>query len=157
VIISRILGGLLTAALALLPAHGAGQTSGAPGAPTRLPVTVALVERLPVPDAPFVVLRRTDVAPRDVILLPASADARLLSEAVQMLLVARQVGGDSARSNATLRVRPQSGRTSPRRVFPWAQRVLSDLQRADSRPLDGVGFVPAVEIWLPRQSGRIRR
>lgn len=150
--LSRILGALV-AALTLLPASGAGQTSTA--APTRVPVTIALVERLPQPGAPFVLLRRPNAAPRDVILLPAAAaDAKLLSEAVQMLLVARQMGGDTATKAATLRVRPQAGRASPRRVLPWAQRVLVDLHRAQPRAVEGVGTVAAVEIWLPRQKHR---
>lgn len=154
--LSRILG-VLIAALALLPTSGAGQSTRAPGAPTRVPVTIALVDRLPVPDAPFVVLRRPDTAPRDVILLPAAtADGRLLSESVQMLLIARQGGGDTPAKAATMRVRPQRGRSTPRSVFPWAQRVLADLRRAEARPVDGVGTVPAVEIWLPRQFGRAR-
>ena len=152
---SRILGALMVAALTVLPTLGATQAPKAPGAPTRVPVTVAMVERLPVPDAPFVVLRRTHVSPRDVILLPTGADARLLSEAVQMLLVARQAGGDTAAAAATLRVRPQRGRTASQRpVLPWAQRVLADLRRAAARPVEGVGTVPAVEIWLPPQTRR---
>jgi hypothetical protein len=154
--LSRILGALI-AALTLFPASAAAQARQTPGAPTRVPVTIAIVERLPVPDAPFVVLRRPSAAQRDVILLPSDADASLLSEAVRMLLVARQAGGDTPASAATLRVRPQRGRTTRRPVLPWAQRVLSDLRRADARPVEGVGAVPAVEIWLPRQSGRARR
>ncbi|HEU4455861.1 MAG TPA: hypothetical protein VFR81_22540 [Longimicrobium sp.] len=151
--LGRILG-VLFAAILLLPVSGAGQAARAPGAPTRVPVTVVLVERLPVPGAPFLVLRRVDAAPRDVILLPAGADARLLSEAVQTLLVARQAGGDTAAATATMRVRPQRGRTSQRPVLPWAQRVLNDLRRAEARAVEGVGSVPAVEIWLPPQSRR---
>jgi hypothetical protein len=154
--LSRILGALI-AALPLFPASSAGQSIEAPGTPTRVPVTVAIVERLPVTGAPFLVLRRASAAPRDVILLPAGADARLLSEAVQTLLIARQAGGDTATATATLRVRPQRGRTAQRPVLPWAQRVLTDLRRAAARPLDGVGTVPAVEIWLPRQFGRRAR
>jgi hypothetical protein len=154
--LSRILG-VLAAALTLLPATGAGQAAQWAGAPRRVPVTVATVERLPVPGAPFVVVRRASAAPRDVILLPAGADARLLSEAVQTLLVARQAGGDTASAAATLRVRPQRGRSSERPVLPWAQRVLNDLRRAAARPVDGVGTVPAVEIWLPPQSRRASR
>jgi hypothetical protein len=152
--ISRILGALVAAPILLLPVSGASQAMRAPGAPMRVPVTIAVVERLPVPDAPFVVLRRTNAAPRDVILLPAGADAKLLSEAVQMLLIARQAGGDTAAAPATLRVRPQRGRTSQRPVLPWAQRVLNDLRRAEARPVEGVGPVPAVEIWLPAQTRR---
>ncbi|HEU4453060.1 MAG TPA: hypothetical protein VFR81_08365 [Longimicrobium sp.] len=152
---SRILGALIAAALIVFPTPGAAQAPKAHGAPTRVPVTVAMVERLPVPDAPFVVLRRTNVAPQDVILLPAGADARLLSDAVQMLLIARQAGGDTATAAATLRVRPQRGRTASQRpILPWAQRVLADLRRVATRPVEGVGTVPAVEIWLPPQTRR---
>jgi hypothetical protein len=150
---SRILG-VLIAAFALSSASGAGQVPKVPGAPSRVPVTIAMVERLSVTDAPFLVLRRTHAAPRDVILLSAGADAKLLSEAVQALLVARRAGGDTAAAPATLRVRPQRGRASQRPVLPWAQRVLADLRRAVARPIQGVGSVPAVEIWLPAQSRR---
>jgi len=150
---SRILG-VLTAAFALFPASGTGQAPKTLATPSRIPVTIAVVERLSVAGAPFLVLRRTDVAPRDVILLPTGADARLLSEAVQTLLVARQAGGDTAVASAALRVRPQRGRTSQRPVLPWAQRVLADLRRAEARPIEGVGSVPTVEIWLPRQTRR---
>lgn len=153
---TRILG-VLVAAVTLLHVTGAGQAATAPGAPTRVPVTIALVEQLPVQGAPFVVERRPDAAQRDVILLPAGADAALLTEAVQMLLVARQAGGDTPTTAATMRVRPQRARITPRPIFPWAHRVLSDLRRADARPVDGVGTVRAVEIWLPRQFRRERR
>lgn len=148
--IGRIVG-VLFAALLLLPISGAGQAAGAPGAPTRVPVTLVLVERLPVAGAPFVIHRRPGAARQDVILLPAGADARVLSEAVRMLLVARQAGGDTPTTAATMRVRPQRGRATARVVFPWAQRVLADLRRAEARPVEGVGTVATVEIWLPRQ------
>lgn len=148
--------GLLLAAVLLLPVDAAGQAATAPGAPARVPVTVALVRQLPVPGAPFVVQRRPGAAHQDVILLPPDADARLFSEAVRMLLVARQAGGDTPATAATIRVRPQRGRTAPRPVFPWAQRVLTDLRRAEARPVEDIGTVQVVEIWLPRQFGRGR-
>src|SRR4028118_1740149 len=118
----RVTLGVLIAAVLLLPVSGAGQAASAPGAPTRVPVTVVLVERLPVPGAPFVVQRRPGAARQDVILLPPGADATLLSEAVQMLLVARQAGGDTPLAAATMRVRPQRGRHRPRRGRPRARR-----------------------------------
>lgn len=52
--LGRILG-VLFAAVLLLPVASAGQAATAPGAPTRVPATVALVERLPVPGVPFLV------------------------------------------------------------------------------------------------------
>jgi hypothetical protein len=154
--LGRILG-VLFAAIVFPSVPAGGQAASAPGAPTRVPVTVVLVERLPVAGAPFVVQRRPGAAQQDVILLPAGGGAELFSEAVQMLLVARQAGGDTPVTAATMRVRPQRGRNAPRRVLPWAHRVLNDLRRAEARPVEGIGNVQAVEIWLPRQFGRAPR
>ena len=118
--------------------------------PRRVPVTLALVEQLPQGgDAPFVILRRADQEPRDVILLRSDADSDRLSEAVQALLIARQQGGDTADTDRVLRIRRQQGRRV--RPLPWAARVLQDLRAAPRRAVGGVGTVPAVVIWLPRQ------
>lgn len=144
--------GVLAAALFVVGGpQGLGAQGQAPGRPTRVPVTVALVERLPQPGEPFVVLRRADGVAEDVILLPATADAAQLSVAVQMLLVARQVDGDTASTRAFLRQRRPDGGNPPRRVLPWAQRVLNDLRSAAPRPVADIGNVPAVRIWLPPQ------
>lgn len=126
--------------------------------PRRVAATVVLLERLPQPDAPFVILRRADVSPRDVILLHGDATVEQFSEAVQLLLVARQVGGDSSRVAQTLRVRPQQRERTPR-TLPWAARILATLRTVEPRSIPGIGTVPAVEIWLPPQNvrGRIRR
>lgn len=86
----------LITCLMLFPSPLAGQSAPARASATRVPVTVALVDRLPYAGAPFVVLRRSDATPRDVILLPSSADADLLPEAVWSLVVARQDGGDTS-------------------------------------------------------------
>jgi hypothetical protein len=114
-------------------------------------VTIALVEQLPQPDAPFVILRRVDEAPHDVILLPADADAQQLSLAVQALLTTRFVAGDTAKSPATIRVRPRSGEGGAHRQFPWIARVHGDLHRAAHQQIAGVGSARAVVIWLPPQ------
>lgn len=116
--------------------------------PTRVPVTVALVERLP-DGGVFQIRRRADVAPLDVILLRADADAANLSEAIRTLLLARAQGGDTTRTPQTLRLRLEPGRHTME--LPWALRVLTDLQRAGTREIPGVGVVRAVEIWLPPQ------
>lgn len=133
-------------------ANSAGaQPARASDSPTRVPVTIALVEELPHPEAPFVILRRVNEAEHDVILLPADADAQQLSLAIQALLTARSVAGDTAGSPATIRVRPRSGEERAHRQFPWIARVHGDLQRAAHRPIRGVGSVRAVVIWLPPQ------
>jgi hypothetical protein len=118
---------------------------------TRVPVTVALVDELPDPATPFVILRRADMMPRDVILLRTGAGPQQLSAAVQALLMARRQGGDQAPGSAMLRVRPrQNSRTHTARPLPWAPRVIADLRRAARRDVPGVGSARVVEIWLPR-------
>lgn len=120
--------------------------------PTRVPVTLVLVDRLPVGDAPFLVRRRTDVSPRDVILLRTDASQAQVSEAIRTLLVARQVSGDTATHPAILRVRPHgAGHAAAHREFPWVPRVLADLRRAELTDVPGIGRVRAVQIWLPPQ------
>ena len=120
-----------------------------PRAPARVPVTVALVEQLPYPDAPFIILRQ--LTGSDYILLPADADAALLTDAVNALLLARQRGGDRAPADALLRLRAPE-RVRGARPLPWAARVLADLRNAPRRSVPRVGQAPAVQIWLPPQS-----
>ncbi len=120
--------------------------------PTRVPVTIVLADRVEG-DAPFVLVRRTDVSPRDVILLRTGADARTLSDAVRALITARSIAGDTATQAAVLRVRP-SGGARGRPILPWAPRVLADLQRAERRAVAALGHVRAVEVWLPARRSR---
>jgi len=135
----------------VLPARP-GQAQTAPSAPPgRVSVTVTLVDRVPVPGAPFVVIRRATTSPRDIIALPRGADAAMLSEAVYTLVASRQAAGDTSTREMVLRVRPNQARTQHHPVLPWAERVLGDLRHTEPRQVDGIGRVPAVEIWLPRQ------
>lgn len=117
-----------------------------PRVPSRVPVTVAMVERLPYPDAPFIIVR--EASGGDFILLPQNADAAVLTDAVNAMLLARQRGGDRARADAVLRVRaPERARGA--RPLPWAARVLADVRTAPPRPVPRVGVAPAIQIWLP--------
>jgi hypothetical protein len=131
------------------------QEASAPRAPTRVPVTLVLVET-PLPgNERWVISRRPDVSPHDVILLQANADADQLSDAVRALITVRQVNGDTASRGATMRMRPQQLNGNPRRQFPWIPRVLADLRHARPQPIAGVvGSVRAVQIWLPPQYRR---
>lgn len=139
--------------LAPLPLPAVAQGQGAARAPTRIPVTIALVDREPSGGETWVIQRRPDIAPNDVILLRSTADAGQLGEAVRTLLVVRQADGDRAVERRTLRIRPEQ-RQRGGRAFPWVPRVLADLRRAEPREIAGVGTVRAVEIWLPPQHGR---
>jgi hypothetical protein len=122
----------------------------------RVPVTVALVKKLPYPGVPAVILRRTDKTPRDVILLARPAvTGRQLAAAVFTLLVAREIGGDTASVSGALRVSntsaPAAWRDTEQRI---AERVVRRLLRAAARDVPGVGVVPAKDIRL--RSGALR-
>ena len=121
------------------------------GTTTRVPVTVMLLDRLPAPGAPFVVVRRPDLTPSDLILLRSDASSEELTNAIHSLLVVRQAGGDLPASSAIMRMRAGQPRTSEVRQFPWVQRVLSDLRTAEVRQVEGIGRGRAVVIWLPPQ------
>jgi hypothetical protein len=130
-----------------------GSANAQPGNRTRarIPVTVALVTEMPYPGVPFVILRDAQPIPRDYILLPEDADAALLTEAINGLLLARRHGGDDPAADAVLRIRSQTNAPRSARPLPWAARVINDLQSAPSQTVPRVGEVPAIEIWLPRQ------
>jgi len=121
--------------------------------PTRVPVTLALVDTLS-PPAPFRILRRADRDPRDVIVLRRGADSIALSAAVEQLLLLRQVQGDTAAASGMMRVRPRESAGRAPRMLPWARRVVDDLHAAEPRTVAGVGTLPVVVIWLPPQRGR---
>lgn len=125
----------------------------APGRPTRVPVTLALVDSLS-DGAPFRILRRAGASPADVIVFRMGADSTALSEAMNHLLVMRRVQGDTARSGGAVRVRrPQSPQHRPP-ALPWAKRVMDDLHHAERTDVAGVGSARTVQVWLPPQRGR---
>lgn len=140
---------LLALLAGAVPAEGQAQ-GGNPGrpTPTRIPVTVALVDELPASQAPFALLRRSANEGGDVIIVPASADADLLSDAVRALLTVRRHQGDQASQRGVLRV---TARTNRRPALPWAVRVLADARRTAPQALDGVGTARSITIWLPPQ------
>src|ERR1044072_6523672 len=145
-------------ALALIfaasPRPAAAQQSATPRAPARVPVTVALVESALPGNESWVVQRRPDVSPADVILLRTTADAGQLAEAVRTLLVIRQADGDRPTVGRTLRIRPRQRHRGAAREIPWIPRVWADLRRAKPREVAGLGTVRAVDIWLPPQHRR---
>ena len=129
------------------------QQAHASARPTRVAVTIALLDT--VFDSPFRIVRRVNGTPRDVILLPRGANADNLSAAVHELLLIRRLQGDTAPATGVMRVRrPKGGSPHQMPRYPWAARVLIDLQSAPRELISGTGPVPAVEIWLPRQHGR---
>lgn len=139
----------LLAALLLMVGAPAVQAQ-AQARPPRVQVTVALVRQLPIRDEPYVLMRRAGPVPQDVILLPADATPELLSAAVSSLLAVRLQRGDVPVRTEMVRFSTRrGGRAQP--WFPWTPRVMADLRRVVPAELEGVGRVPSVEIWLPRQ------
>jgi hypothetical protein len=144
------------ACVVLLCAHpGEAQSSHGSRAHTRIPVTIAIAESVPG-GGPFMILRRANTAPRDMILVRRGVDAAVLSAAVRELLTVRQLQGDTARTSGAVRTRRRSEGEHGRSLqpFPWVQRILDDLRRAPPQEVAGVGRVQAVQIWLPRQQRR---
>jgi hypothetical protein len=145
---------LLAAATAFTPAVLPAQVTRS-GAPTRVPLTIALVSALPSPGAAYEIQRRTTGSDRDVVLLLETATPEQLSDAVRGVLAARLAGGDTATQPGLFRAKPRHG--APRVAFPWANRVLTDLRAAHIRDLPGAGRMRAVRIWLPPQRRGIAR
>lgn len=141
---------VLAAIVLSVPAVGQSQAAKVKAAP-KIAATVALVDSLPVAGVPFVVQRRPGRMPLDLILLRASTTPAELSDAVRTLATARQSGGDFPLEAATIRIRPHQSAGKTRKEFPWAGQTLARLRKAKPQPVDGVGTVPAVAIWLPRQ------
>ena len=135
--------------------HGTAQQGRQTAPPTRVPVSIALVDSARTGDAPYRILRRADASPHDVVLLRSTSDAAVLSEAIDNLLLIRAQTGDTAKVNGAVRVKRAQGASGRApRDFPWAGRVLNDVRQAQARDVPGVGSVPSVEIWLPPQRGR---
>lgn len=128
-----------------------------PTRPTRVPVTLAMVDSTLLREGHYRILRRADQSPHDVILLRHDADVAVLSGAVESLLLIRAQSGDTAKVSGTTRIRRSVGGPERQsRTLPWAGRVLTDLRRAQPRALAGVGIASTVEVWLPPQAGRRR-
>lgn len=103
----------------------------ASGRPTRVPVTVALVNVLPA-DAPFRILRRPNADIGDVILLTAAGTADDLSSAVQELLLLRQLHGETGamRARRPQGARMRSGTPGQRACSTISTRLRGSLFRA---------------------------
>lgn len=123
----------------------------------RVAVTVVMAEEWRYGVANWMILRKVDDDQHDIIVLrPGTAMAHELSAAVLQLLTIRQRMGDQPASAAMMRVRRVEGRPARvQRQLPWSQRVITDLQKAELRHVEGVGRVRAVDIWLPAQNRRL--
>lgn len=126
-----------------------------------IPVTVALVDKLPQLNQEYaaVIMRVVDPHPHDVILLSrATASGELLDAATRTLLHARSLQGErprvyKGRGFRTLTIGVRANHPSAewaRKEIPLAQRVVDRLRGAPGRTINGVGTVPAIDFYPPR-------
>lgn len=127
--------------------HAQGNSAQLPSpAPGRVPATILLVHTTDHGDAAWVILRRPESEPHDVILLRAeTADAMRLTAAVVALQAARIRDGDVPTRPLVARRGPVTEQVRP---LPWAQAALEYLKRGEIREIRGVGKYPALEVWL---------
>jgi len=116
----------------------------------RVAVTIVLTNKLPQGTTGAAILRRHSVVPHDVILLAEpGADANQLSAALFTLAATREVMGDTASADATVRVPSSAGPQAwARRETPRAGRTLDRLRVASPREVAGVGTVRAYDVDL---------
>lgn len=120
----------------------------------RVPATLALVNSLRIPTAPAMILRRSSVEPRDVILLPKSnARQEVLAAALATLQSVRSVLGDTARTDMVIGVRNSAVRRQRSAAdLRQAAGILLQLEKAAPRDVAQVGHVRAVDIHLRRSA-----
>lgn len=132
-----------TALLALATSDLAAQQTG----PRRAPVAVVLTDAPPIQGEIFVVERRANHYPHDVIHLTHAATDVNLSAAVRALLTARAKDGPTPPDNQHIRLSDR--RTELRAAFPWARGVVNDLSQTGRITIDGLGEVQGLIIWVP--------
>ncbi len=112
-------------------------------AEVRAPFTVALVPTTGATNAAWVIVRRPETEPHDVILLDASAaNAQHLTEAFVNLMIARRKDGVTPGHRLVLHAGPSHAAKPVR----WSAGVISSLKAAQPSAIAGVGTYPNVSV-----------
>ena len=115
----------------------------------RVPVTIVLSDALPSGASGAVIVRRRQLEPHDLILLDRNADPNRLSAALFALMSTREIMGDTARTDGSIRVSSTRGPAAwEKRQMPRIARMLRQLQKATPRAIQGVGVVRAYDVYL---------
>lgn len=130
-------------------------TSGAQTAKlvSRVPATIALVDSMPYAGETAVVERRAGKVPGDYILLDKRrANGHALAAAVFMLMMARDIEGDTATFTHALRVQSLIAPTA----WTYTERlraahVVNKLRNAKPKHWEGVGFARTTTLRLPKK------
>lgn len=141
--------GMLFITRSSLGAQGSGGTL-TPEQFVRATATIALVRALPDPEAMALVLRRSQMYPKDVILIRAGTEnAELLAASVALLLRARLRGSTIAQRDTVIEVRSGIGPSRWRTTeTPRLTRWLSRLSATAPTYLEGVGMARTIQIPL---------
>ena len=124
-----------------------------PPSPTAV-ATVALVAKLPAPDARAAILRQADPRADVILLTRGEASAENLAAALALLADARARDGAAPSRDAVLVLKS----TSLDRPLEVGQRLrleaqLARLRLARPRTVAGLGTVPAIDITVRTRSG----
>lgn len=128
-------------------------TRAMPMLPAAEPVdaTVVLVDRLAEPSASAIVVRRANMLPHDVILLPSDqATPAALRSGLTALFKLRRSAGDVPKSDSRVLVRgvALSRPLKPGLQASRANADLADLQRSAPRTIPGFGVARAIDVPL---------
>lgn len=107
-----------------------------------------------MPAPGYRILRRNGGGAEDVIVFGSTADPSTFSEAIRSLALVRRVTGDTASVAGEVRVRPALSQQVTAAPLAWAERVLTDLRRADRVNVPQIGRQRIVRIWLPSERHR---
>lgn len=123
----------------------------------RVSVTVAVTDSFTYAGTAAVILRRPNLLPHDVILLPASESngTALAAAAVQLLLI-RDRAGDTPTTASVFRIRKSDPASHLlEREVGTAGTILDRLRTKPLRTVPGVaGTVRSTEIYLPSEAMR---
>ena len=116
----------------------------------RVPVTVALVDTLAEAGATAQIVRRAHGHPRDLILIRRSAaTGGQLAAAIQMLLLAREVQGDTTHQDLIVRVpSTQAPRSWSTGLTRQTDDAMAKLRTTPPHPLAGVGLASTTVLHL---------
>lgn len=127
-----------------------------PDAQLRVPVVIVANPDIDYGNSSFVIVRRSDESPYDLIMLhPERANVGVLSRAIATLVQSRSMDGDTA--SRAMMIRPTRGMEST--VMPNSVRslqryypdVLKRLKENPSFVIPEIGDYRSVTIWLDPQ------
>lgn len=112
-------------------------------------VAVVAIASVPNANNGIVIIRRANLLPHDVIVLPsAGVTAQQVATAVKGLQLSRRVSGDNVQADMTVQTGSSQAPDTKAADLSAAQRVLARLQSGtETQQIAGIGTVPAVRIW----------